>query len=201
MSRTNTKTSKTAGKLLIVACLMFGFGFALVPLYGLLCNAFGINGRFLDIESGNYTATEGKQRSKVLVNRLDESRNISVEFLTTLNKSMNWEFKAMKSKVSVHPGEVKTVRFYAKNLTNETVVAQAVPSLVPGTAVKYFTKMECFCFSQQTFKPGEAREMPLIFVVDPDLPKKINTISLGYTFFNINQFKENEPAKNLALVQ
>ena len=198
MSKAN---NKTAGKLVIVAFFMFGFGFALVPLYGLLCNAFGINGRFLDIESGEYTAAQGEQRGKVLVKRLDESRTVTVEFLTTLNQGMNWEFKAMTNKISVHPGEVKMVKFYAKNLTNDTVVAQAVPSLVPGTAVKYFTKMECFCFSQQTFKPGEAREMPLRFVVDPDLPKKINTISLGYTFFNLNQNKENKPAESLALVQ
>jgi len=114
---------------------------------------------------------------------------------------MNWEFRAMESKIKVHPGEVKTIKFYAKNLTKDTVVAQAVPSLVPGRAVKYFTKMECFCFSQQTFKPGEEREMPLRFVVDPDLPKKIHTISLGYTFFNLNQNKESKPEKNLALVQ
>jgi len=198
MSKSN---NKTAGKLIMVACFMFGFGFALVPLYGLLCDTFGINGRFLDIESGDYSAEQGEQRGKALVKRLDKSRTVTVEFLTTLNKSMNWEFKAMESKVDVYPGEVKTIKFYAKNLTNDTVVAQAVPSLVPGRAVKYFTKMECFCFSQQTFKPGEEREMPLRFVVDPDLPKKIHTISLGYTFFNLNQNKENKPGKSLALVQ
>ena len=193
--------NKTASKLVFVAILMFGFGFALVPLYGLLCDAFGINGRFLDIETGDYTAVEGNQRGLVLNKRQDKSRSVQVEFLTTLNQSMNWEFKALTDKVTVHPGEVKTVKFYAKNLTNKTVVAQAVPSLAPGSAVKYFTKMECFCFSQQTFKPGEAREMPLRFVVDPDLPKRINTISLGYTFFNLDQNKENKPAENLALVQ
>ena len=193
--------NKTASKLLIVAMIMFGFGFALVPLYGLLCDAFGINGRFLDIESGDYTAVEGKQRGAALNKRQDKSRSVNVEFLTTLNQSMNWEFKAITDKVSVYPGEVKTVKFYAKNLTDKTVVAQAVPSLAPGSAVKYFTKMECFCFSQQTFKPGEAREMPLRFVVDPDLPKKINTISLGYTFFNLNQKNAGMPKDVLALTQ
>jgi cytochrome c oxidase assembly protein subunit 11 len=86
--------------------------------------------------------------------------------------------------MTLHPGEIKQVKFYARNKTGRTIVAQAIPSLAPGQAVKYFTKMECFCFNQQTFKPGEGMEMPLVFVVDPDLPEHIGTITLGYTFYD-----------------
>ena len=119
--------------------------------------------------------------------RIDKTRTVRVEFLTTLNQKLNWEFRAMQNTIDVHPGKVNEVMFYAKNLTDRKIIAQAVPSVTPGTAAKYFSKMECFCFSNQTFEPGEAREMPLRFYVDPNLPKRVKTISLGYTFFDTNR--------------
>ena len=174
-------------RLLLVVIAMFGFGYALVPLYGLMCDAFGINGRFQDIEQGQYDVQQGRQHGQQLAMRKDLQRTVTVQFFTNLGASMEWDFKPMTRQIKVHPGEITVVKFYAKNRTGRKVVAQAIPSLVPGQAVKYFIKMECFCFSQQTFDKGEAREMPLQFVVDPDLPKRINTITLAYTFFDTDQ--------------
>ncbi|HEB59639.1 MAG TPA: cytochrome c oxidase assembly protein [Gammaproteobacteria bacterium] len=175
---------RTAGKLLLVVVAMFGFGFLLVPLYNVMCDALGINGRFTDIEAGQVDISEQERRGRLASSRVDESREITVQFLTALNQNLNWEFRAMENAVTVHPGQIMEVRFYAKNLTGREVVGQAVPSIVPGRAFKYFTKMECFCFSKQVLKPGEEVEMPLRFVVNPDLPKDIRTISLAYTFFD-----------------
>lgn len=197
MSKAN---HKTAGKLVVVAMLMFGFGFALVPLYGLVCDAFGLNGRFLDIQSGEYTAVEGEKKGRALAARVDKDRTVTIQFFTTLNQNMNWEFKPLVRKVEVHPGEISEVRFYAKNLTEKAIVGQATPSLQPSRAVKYFTKMECFCFTQQTLRSGEAVEMPLKFVVDPDLPKNINTITLAYTFFDTGQTAQHQAVEKVALV-
>lgn len=168
-------------KLIIAAIGMFGFGFALVPLYNVMCDALGINGRFLAIETGAY---QQDLRQKPADMQVDTSREITIEFLATLNQNMSWEFKAMTSKMKVYPGETYTVNYYAKNLSQDTVVAQAVPSMVPGLAVKYFSKMECFCFSNQTFAPGEEKLMPLVFYVDPNLPRDVNTLSISYTFFD-----------------
>ena len=179
---------KTAKRLVLVATAMFLFGFVVMPpFYSLLCDAFGINGRFLDIENGEYASVEGNIKGNKLAARKDLSRKVTVQFFTSLNQNLQWEFKALTRQVKVHPGEIKTVKFYARNKTGRRVVAQAVPSVAPGQATKYFTKMECFCFNQQTFETDEAREMPLQFVVDPDLPKNINTITLAYTFFDTDK--------------
>lgn len=176
---------KTAKKLVLVAAGMFLFGFVVLPpFYSLICSAFGLNGRFLDIESGEYTSDVGKSKAAKLAARADLSRTVTVQFFTSLNQNLQWDFKPLTHQVKVHPGEIKTVKFYAKNKTGHQVIAQAVPSIAPGQAVKYFTKIECFCFSQQTFQKDQSKEMPLQFVVDPDLPKNINTITLAYTFFD-----------------
>lgn len=179
---------KTAKRLVLVASAMFLFGFVVMPpFYSLLCDTFGINGRFLDIENGEYVSAEGKARGTRLAARKDLSRTVTVQFFTSLNQDLQWDFKALTRQVKVHPGEITTVKFYARNKTGRRMVAQAVPSVAPGQAVKYFTKMECFCFNQQTFEADEAKEMPLQFVVDPDLPKNINTITLAYTFFDTDK--------------
>lgn len=169
-------------KSLVVVVAMFGFGFALAPLYEAFCTAFGINGRFIDIEKGTYDATKATQQIQV-----DKDRKVLVQFTASRNQDLQWEFRPMETSVTVHPGEIREVKYYAKNLTGKTVVAQAVPSVSPGQAMKYFNKIECFCFTQQTFKPGEAKEMPLRFVVDGGLPKKISTLTLAYTFFNTDR--------------
>jgi cytochrome c oxidase assembly protein subunit 11 len=189
---------RTVKRLLLVATAMFLFGFVVMPpFYSLLCDTFGINGRFLDIESGQYVSAEGKLKGEKLAARKDLSRTVTVQFFTSLNQNLQWEFKPLTRQVRVHPGEIKTVKFFARNKTGRRVVAQAVPSVAPGQAVKYFTKMECFCFNQQTFESDESKEMPLQFVVDPDLPKNINTITLAYTFFDTdkNAVKNNQTNK------
>lgn len=154
------------------AVLMFGFGFALVPLYDVFCDITGINGKTGRIE-----------QEAVLSQEVDEERLVTVEFLATVNSKLPWEFKPMIRRIKVHPGEVTEVNYFARNKTNRLVAGQAIPSLAPGLAAKYFNKTECFCFSRQTLQPGESKEMPLRFVVDPQLPEEIRTVSLSYTFF------------------
>ena len=165
-----------------IAVLMFGFGFALVPLYNVFCDAFGLNGRNAAIDNGTYNPSA--ETARVLQEGIDEGRTVTVQFVANENKDLPWEFRPMTGAVTVHPGEVKQVRFYAKNLSDKTVVARAVPSMQPSRAVKYFTKMECFCFNNQVFKPGEAKEMPLIFVVNRHLPHGIEKLTQSYTFFD-----------------
>lgn len=181
--KSNVSNKRTAGKLLIVVVAMFGFGYALVPLYDVLCQVLGV-GRFAEIESGKYDPKAQEQLVKDMQANKDLARKVKVEFVTVLNGGMKWEFKALQNEVKVNPGVMSTVNFYAKNLTGRDVIAQAVPRVLPGSATKYFTKIECFCFTQQIFKKGEARTMPLKFMVSPDLPKSINTITLSYTFFD-----------------
>ena len=184
--------ARTAKKTLLVAVAMFGFGFALIPLYSVLCNAFGLNGRFIDLKK-----TEKAEYITQVESHKDLTRTVKVEFLTILNQKLNWEFRALQNTIEVHPGVVSEAKFYAKNLTSKTVVAQAIPSITPGLAAKYFSKLECFCFTQQTFKPGEEREMLLRFYVDPHLPKNINLLSLGYTFFDTNRKVASNTEENV----
>lgn len=172
-------------RMMLVGVVMFGFSFALVPLYNVFCDAFGLNGRFIEIEKGEYNSSKQAVEAKKMV--VDKTRWVEVQFLANRNQNLPWEFHPEQAMVKVHPGEVTIVKYFAKNLTDRTVVAQAVPSIVPGQVVKYFHKIECFCFTQQTFKPGEGRDMPLQFVVDPDVPKGITTISIAYTFFDIGK--------------
>jgi cytochrome c oxidase assembly protein subunit 11 len=156
----------------IAALLMFGFGFALVPLYDVFCDITGINGKTGRIELED-----------ALSQTVDEDREVTVEFLATVHSDLPWEFRPMVKKVKVHPGEVIEVNYFARNMTNDVVTGQAVPSLAPGLAAKYFSKTECFCFTRQALGPGEGKEMPLRFIVDPELPENVRTVSLSYTFY------------------
>jgi len=156
----------------IAAVLMFGFGFAMVPLYDVFCDITGLNGK-----------TGRLEQEAALSQEVDENRLVTVEFLATVNSKLPWEFKPMIRRIKVHPGEVTEVNYFARNKTDRLVAGQAIPSLAPGLAAKYFNKTECFCFSRQTLQPGESKEMPLRFVVDPQLPEEIRTVSLSYTFF------------------
>lgn len=156
----------------VVVLAMFGFGFALVPLYDVFCEITGLNGKTGRIEL-----------ELALGEKVDAERTVTVEFLATVNSGLPWEFRPVVKKVSVHPGAVTEVKYYARNLTDHAVTGQAVPSLAPGQAARYFNKTECFCFTQQTLGPREGRDMPLRFVVDPDLPAEVKTVSLSYTFY------------------
>jgi cytochrome c oxidase assembly protein subunit 11 len=166
-------------RLLIAAVAMFGFGFALVPLYDVFCDITGINGKTGRIEA-----------EAALSQRIDMDRTVTVEFLSSVRSDLAWDFKPVVRRVKVHPGEVTEVQYMARNRTPEVVAGQAVPSLAPGLAAKYFNKTECFCFTRQTLGPNEEKLMPLRFVVDPELPEEIGTVSLSYTFF---QAESGEP--------
>jgi cytochrome c oxidase assembly protein subunit 11 len=169
------------GKLTVVVAAMFAFGYALVPLYRSICEALGINVLTLSdqrIASGNWSGKAEKPNTQV-----DTSRKVLVEF--DANARGPWDFKPAQSSVSVHPGEMTTVMYEFRNKQNRTMVAQAIPSYAPMVAGSHFNKVECFCFNEWTLKPGESKTWPVVFVVDPKLPKDINTITLSYTFFEV----------------
>jgi len=167
-------------RLMVVVVAMFGFGFALVPIYDVFCDITGINGKTGRIEI-----------EEALSQTVDAERMVTVEFLSSVNSDLPWDFKPTVKRVRVHPGEVMEVTYTARNLTGDPVAGQAVPSLAPGLAAKYFNKTECFCFTRQTLGPNEEKLMPLRFVVDPNLPEEIGTVSLSYTFY---QARDGEPA-------
>jgi len=171
------KAGKTVRKLIIAAVAMFGFGFALVPLYDVFCELTGINGK----TAGPVERVE---------QWVDTSRTIKVQFITTNNAGMPWEFKTLQEEVEVHPGAWTQVEFWAKNPTKEDMVGQAVPSVTPFEATQYVQKTECFCFNQQTLKAGEGRKMPLIFSLDPRMPPHIRTVTMSYTIFDAGAFAE-----------
>lgn len=149
---------------------MFGFGYALVPLYPVVCVALGINQTGVD---------EAKANTQV-----DATRSVVVELDTNVH-NMPWKFRPLVSHVSVHPGAVVQVMFEVVNTLDVPVTGQAIPSYGPPLAAEYFHKLECFCFNKQVLKPRERRQMPVVFVVDPALPRDISTITLSYTFFEV----------------
>ena len=153
---------------------MFAFGYALVPLYNVLCKQFGINGK----TSGQVVYDEKK-------GYIDESRVVTIEFLATNNENLPWDFHPNKGKLRFHPGESERVAYFAKNNTDHTMIVQAIPSVTPGIAAQYLKKTECFCFTQQSLKSHEQMDMPIVFHIDPDLPKEIKTITLSYTLFDV----------------
>lgn len=169
--RTNRRS---AWRLTLVVVGMFGFGYALVPLYNVLCELTGLNGK-TNSEAVALAALDGTT---------DQARLVTVEFLAMTNAGAPWEFAPHVARMQVHPGEFYQTSFYARNLTEHSLVGQAVPSVAPGTAARYFQKIECFCFTQQAFAPGEAKDMPLAFRIDPALAASVSTITLSYTFFD-----------------
>jgi cytochrome c oxidase assembly protein subunit 11 len=161
-------------KLVAVSVLMFAFVFVvMVPLYNVLCNVLGINGK----TSGQaYTAVES---------RIDESREVTVQFVTSNNEGMPWEFGPSVTAMKINPGAVNDTVFFARNPLPGAMVAQAIPSVSPARAAEYFHKTECFCFNQQPLDGQSAAEMPLQFIVDQDLPRDLKTITLSYTLFDV----------------
>ncbi len=165
-------------KLAVVAVLMFGFGYALVPMYKSICEALGIN-----VLSVSERAVPGNSRATPANTQVDLSRTITVEF--DANARGPWDFKPAKRYLEVHPGELTTVMYEFRNIQNRTMSAQAIPSYAPKQASPYFNKLECFCFNQYTLKPDESKQWPVVFVIDPKLPKDVKTITLSYTFFEV----------------
>lgn len=166
--------SKVIKKLVLVVFAMFGFGFALVPLYDVFCDITGLNGKTNDVAV--VYADDG----------IDTSRTVKVQFITRMAKGIPWKFEPVINEISVHPGEMKFVNFYAKNESQHDIIGQAVPSVSPGLAAGYFQKIECFCFTQQPLKAGEEVEMGLQFYVDLEIPTEINTLTLSYTLYDIS---------------
>jgi cytochrome c oxidase assembly protein subunit 11 len=158
-------------KLVVVAAGMFAFGFALVPFYEKICEVTGIR---------NLLQPDALPANT----QVDTARLVTVE-LDSNTHDIAWTFKAIARSVQVHPGELTTVVYEVRNALDRPVTGQAVPSYGPQYAAKYFRKMECFCFQQQTLAPGEVRRLPVVFVVDPALPADLNTITLSYTFFEV----------------
>ena len=167
------------GKLIVITLLMFGFGYALVPLYKAVCTALGINVLTLSekVVSGRSSSSAGTN------SQVDKSRTITVEF--DANSRGIWKFKPAVSSVQVHPGELTTVMYEFTNTQNRTVAAQAIPSYAPMQAMAHFNKLQCFCFNEYTMKPGETKQWPVVFVIEPKLPKDVTTITLSYTFFEV----------------
>ena len=169
------------GKLVVVAGVMFGFGYALVPMYRAICEALGINVLSLSeqrVATGTWSGRKAASNTQV-----DTSRFVTVEF--DANARGPWDFKPAQRSLQVHPGEMATVMYTFKNIQNRTMAAQAIPSYAPRQASPHFNKLECFCFNEYTLAAGEAREWPVVFIIDPKLPKDVNTITLSYTFFEV----------------
>ena len=169
--------SLMVGKLLVIAALMFGFGYALVPVYKAICSALGIN--ILSVSERLVTGTAPKKSNT----QVDTSRTVTVEF--DANARGVWDFKPAVQSVKVHPGEMVTVMYEFKNIQNRTMAAQAIPSYAPMQAMAHFNKVECFCFSEYTMKAGESKSWPVVFHIDKKLPKDVSTITLSYTFFEV----------------
>ena len=166
------------GRLAILAIAMFGFGFALVPLYDVFCEITGFGGR-----------TNAEAVAVVETPNID--REIRIEFVTTVNAYAPFEFAADRDSMTVHPGKMYYATFTAKNLTESDKVAQAVPSVAPIAAAEHFVKIECFCFNSQEFAGNEEKAMPLQFIVDPEVPDYVDTITLQYTFFDTARVASN----------
>ncbi len=169
-------------RLLVVALVMFGFGYALVPMYRAICDALGINVLGLS-EQRVSQGWFGGSTAKAGNTQVDASRTITVEF--DANARGPWDFKPEVASVKVHPGELTTVVYEFRNVQNRTMVAQALPSYAPMQATAHFNKLECFCFTEHTLAPGESKRWPVAFVIDPKLPRDIGTITLSYTFFEV----------------
>ena len=167
----STSIKRLVIRLLLLVTVMFAFGFALVPIYDVMCKAFGINGK----TAGQY---EGSQV-------VDDSRQVRVQFLSTNAIDMVWEFYPKGDQLVVSPGAVNEMGFVAINPSDHPMTAQAVPSISPAQAAQYFHKTECFCFTQQVLQPGERIEMPMRFIVDRDMPKDVKHLTLAYTLFDI----------------
>ncbi|QNM96095.1 cytochrome c oxidase assembly protein [Chitinimonas koreensis] len=170
------------GKLLVIAVGMFGFGFALVPFYQKFCQVSGINDLIKPAEVKN--------------TQVDQARTVTVQFDANIRSELPWSFTPEKTQLAVHPGQLVQVVYDVESRSDRAIVGQAVPSYGPSRAADYFNKLECFCFKQQTFQPGEKRRMPVVFVIDPKLPADVHTITLSYSFFEVEGTAKPAPGQS-----
>lgn len=179
MDNRNQSIPLLVGKCVAVAVLMFGFGYLLIPLYDKFCEITGLGGR-----TGEQVA------ESALTLGVDESRNVTVHFDANVNSGLAWRFEPQEVMKEVHPGRLYETTYLATNESDRTVVAQAVPSVAPGKASLYFNKTECFCFTEQVLGPGESREMPVRFIIDPKLPRGVDLVTLSYIIYRNDQATE-----------
>ena len=191
---------KMLGKLAVVAAGMFAFGYLLIPAYRAICEATGINVLAWTTSQVPGNALAGEQaRARLKNTQVDTSRTITVEF--DANAHGPWRFKPGQRTLQVHPGEMATVMYEFQNVQDRRMSAQAIPSYAPRQAGPHFNKIECFCFSQHTLEPGEKKEWPVVFVIDPLLPKDVTTITLSYTFFEVGGKVPAAPQSTAAAAQ
>jgi cytochrome c oxidase assembly protein subunit 11 len=169
---------QTLVKLLVVAVMMFGFGYAMVPFYRAICDALGLNSVV--------------KPDPVANTQVDTARTLTIEFDTNLRSNLPWTFTAVEKSVRIHPGEFTQVMFEVRNASDRPVTGQAIPSFGPQLAGRYFKKLDCFCFTQQTLAPGEVRRMPVAFVIESALPQDVSTVTLSYTFFEVEGKKAKD---------
>jgi cytochrome c oxidase assembly protein subunit 11 len=181
--RIRRENVRMVGKLAVVAAGMFGFGYALVPMYRAICEMTGINILALSELQVPGGASGGDQVRVPDNTQVDTSRTITVEF--DANVRGLWDFKPAQRSMEVHPGQLNTVMYEFQNVQNRRMAAQAIPSYAPQQAAPYFNKLECFCFNQYTLDPGEKKQWPVAFVIDPKISKDVKTITLSYTFFEV----------------
>ena len=185
----NTANRRIIVKLVVLIVAMFGFGYALVPLYDTFCVAFGLNGK-TGVTDNRTAAAQG----------VDESRWVTIQLTSHTASGLPWEFKPSQRSIQVHPGQVMDALYIARNTTQSPMVGRATYSVAPATAAVHFKKTECFCFTNQFLDPGESKEMPVRFVVARDLPADIHTITLSYSFFNAEKYvSEKERSKLTAM--
>jgi cytochrome c oxidase assembly protein subunit 11 len=166
------KERKNLFKLFLIPVVMFGFGYLMVPIYDVFCDITGINGK-----TGAISTAEASRQT------VAENRLIKVEFTSSVNETGPWEFKPDQTSMMVHPGKPYHANYTAKNLLDQDAISQSVPSVAPLKAAGHFNKTECFCFTEQAFKANEQRTMPLTFIIDPDIPRDVDTVTLSYTLF------------------
>ena len=193
IGRANTQM---VGKLVVVAAGMFAFGYALIPIYKHICEMTGIN--ILALGEKELPGSGNARLSKADNSQIDTSRTITVEF--DANARGPWQFKPMQSSVQVHPGQLMSVMYEFQNVQDRSMSAQAIPSYAPSEASAHFNKMECFCFNQYTLAPGEKKQWPVVFVIDPKLSKSVNTITLSYTFFEVGSKTPAAPGSKVSAV-
>ena len=183
-------------KLTVVALGMFAFGYALIPIYKHICEMTGIN--ILALGEKELPGSGNARLSKADNSQIDTSRTITVEF--DANARGPWQFKPMQSSVQVHPGQLMSVMYEFQNVQDRSMSAQAIPSYAPSESSAHFNKMESFCFNQYTLAPGEKKQWPVVFVIDPKLSKSVNTITLSYTFFEVGSKTPAAPGSKVSAV-
>jgi len=181
LARLHRDNRRMLAKLAVIALAMFGFGYALVPMYRTICEALGIN--VLTLSERLTSADSTGTRQPAASTQVDYSRTVTVEF--DANARGPWDFKPAVRSLQVHPGEMTTVMYEFRNVQDRTMAAQAIPSYAPMQAASHFNKIECFCFNEYVLKPGESKQWPVVFYVDAKLPKDVTTITLSYTFFEV----------------